>query len=744
MTGHARDCQVELLDGKVLDAQLLIFRPGGLAAVDVELSGGRGRERIAFEHLRTIRLSVPLLLGDDNAPVADVASENSFSIRFSDGKTFAGITRGFVRENAGLFLYLPVANHRELVRCFIPAQHLDRVEFAQIPTSSAASNRQIDAHEPGRVGGTQIKSLPQKNGSVISKAAAAEPAQQHAQTRQEARQRMTLGELLLSAHVVSPTQLDAALRLQAANHERRLGEILLELGSVTATQLQTATLQQAKMLGLKLLSDEELRWEQAALDQIPAELARDIHVLPLRVVDGRLHVAIADPTDPQALSALSFLCKQSPVLEVASPAAIERALEKAYMTLKDDQAVLEEMSPEVEDAVDSARELESSVREAPIVKLVDNMLVEALRKHASDIHLRPAEHVVEQIFRIDGDMTLIRRFNKRLLPGVVGRIKVMGRMDITQRRIPQDGQARIRSEGTWVDLRISVIPTIEGESVVIRVLKPVLDIKDVNHIGLTEGDSKRVGDLLQRSTGMILVTGPTGSGKSSTLYAALKTVISSNVNIITVENPVEYRIQGIEQVPVLVEQGMTFAKALRNILRHDPDVIMIGEIRDAETARIAVESGLTGHLVLSTLHTNSAAGTMSRLLEMGVEDYLLRATLLAIIAQRLVRKICPACKVRDEAGGELRAIFGAAPDEPFYHGAGCAECQQRGYRGRRMTYELMVVTPELRKLIRHEIDAELIQRQAIADEMLPLTQHALALAQAGEISLEEVLATRIQ
>jgi type IV pilus assembly protein PilB len=498
------------------------------------------------------------------------------------------------------------------------------------------------------------------------------------------------------------------------------------------------------MLGLNLLRDEELKWEQAALDQIPSELAHDIHVLPLRVVDGRLHVAIADPTDPQALSALSFLCKQAPVLEMASPAAIERALEKAYITLKDSPALLEVMSPESENPAESLRDLEFPVRQAPIVQLVDNMLIEALRRRASDIHLRPGEHIVEQIFRIDGDMTLIRQFNKKLLPGVVGRIKVMGRMDITQRRIPQDGQARIQSEGNWVDMRISVIPTIEGESVVIRLLKPVLDIKDIHHVGLTEGDGKRVGDLLQRSSGMILVTGPTGSGKSSTLYAALQTVISSNVNIITVENPVEYRIQGIEQVPVLIEQGMTFAKALRNILRHDPDVIMIGEIRDAETAHVAVESGLTGHLVLSTLHTNSAAGTMSRLLEMGVEDYLMRATLLAIIAQRLVRKICSACKVPDEPGGELRAMFGAAPDEPFYHGAGCPECQQRGYRGRRMTYELMVVTPELRRLIKHEIDTDVMQRQAIADGMVPLTQHALSLARAGEISLDETFATRIE
>ncbi|MEO7325942.1 MAG: GspE/PulE family protein [Dokdonella sp.] len=500
----------------------------------------------------------------------------------------------------------------------------------------------------------------------------------------------------------------------------------------------------AQRLGLATLSEEQLICEQSALDQVPAEIARDNHILPLRMQDGRLHVAVSDPTNRESLAMLNFLCKQAPVIEVASVAAIDRAIARAYSTLDDDPTLLEEGPLAEVDTNANTPALEHMAHEAPIVRLVNNILTEAMRRGASDIHLRPGAQFVDLVFRIDGDLVLIRRFTKTLLPAVVGRIKVMGRMDITQRHIPQDGQARVRDGHRAVDLRISVIPTVEGESVVVRLLNPTFELKDINDLGFSEDDCKRFGDLLQRTSGMVLVTGPTGSGKSTTLYAALKTIISGNVNVITVENPVEYRIAGIEQVPVSTERGLTFAKALRNILRHDPDVIMIGEIRDGETAHIAVESGLTGHLVLSTLHTNSAAGTMSRLLEMGVEDYLIRATLLAVVAQRLVRKTCVACKVLDELGGELRTVFHTSPDEPFYHGAGCRECRGRGYRGRRMTYELLVATPELRRLIQRSADAEILERQAVADGMLPLTQHALSLARAGEISLSEAFFTRTE
>jgi type IV pilus assembly protein PilB len=496
----------------------------------------------------------------------------------------------------------------------------------------------------------------------------------------------------------------------------------------------------AQLLGLDVLCEQDLVPEQAALDLVPAEIARAFHMLPLHLADGKLHVAVADPSNREGMSMLGFVCNQVPILKIADAGAIDRAIDRLYPTL--DSPLLED-EVSVLDAEPAVPEnLEVLAQQAPIVRLVGNILVEGIRRHASDIHIRPNGEAVELVFRVDGDMILVRRFNKRLLASVVGRIKVMGRMDITQRRVPQDGQTCIVEGGRRYDLRISVIPTIEGESVVIRVLNPTVEMTDIGSLGMSNGDARHLGDLLSRTSGLVLVTGPTGSGKSTTLFACLKTVMARNVNIITVENPVEYRIPGIEQVPVATEQGMTFAKALRNILRHDPDVIMVGEIRDSETARIAVESGLTGHLVLSTLHTNSAVGTMSRLLEMGTDDYLIRATLLAVIAQRLVRKICPACRVPDEASAELRTSTGAGMHEPFYRGRGCPQCQGRGYRGRRMAYELLTMTPELRQLVTRNIDAERIQRQAIADGMLPLPEHALALARAGEISLSEALVTR--
>jgi len=501
--------------------------------------------------------------------------------------------------------------------------------------------------------------------------------------------------------------------------------------------------QKAELLGLTTLEESQLTPTQAVLDQIPAELAREIHVLPLRMEDGRMHVAIADPTDPDALAMLSFLFNRAPILEVASAEAIDRTIGRVYSTLNDVPVLLDESQPPADDPTTMIAGLERLANDAPIVRLVNNILVEAIRRSASDVHIRPGGEWFDLVFRIDGDLTFVRRIPKKLLMPVVARIKVMGRMDITKHRVPQDGQARMRDGTRAMDMRISVIPTIEGESVVIRLLTPTFELKSIEGLGLSENDTRQLDRLLQRTSGMVLVTGPTGSGKSTTLYAALKTVMAGNVNIITVENPVEYRIAGIQQVPVSIEQGLTFAKALRNILRHDPDVIMVGEIRDNETARIAIESGLTGHLVLSTLHTNSAVGTMSRLIEMGIDDYLIRATLLAVIAQRLVRTICPACREPDEPGAELRALSGAGTEETFYHGAGCNACQGRGYRGRRMSYELLLMTPALRRLIREGVDADAVQQQAIADGMLPLTEHALAMARNGDITLAEAYLTRI-
>jgi type IV pilus assembly protein PilB len=378
----------------------------------------------------------------------------------------------------------------------------------------------------------------------------------------------------------------------------------------------------------------------------------------------------------------------------------------------------------------------------PIVRLVSHILTTAVRRGASDVHIRPGEGDVDLVFRIDGVLVPIRTFSQSLLTMVVGRIKILAGMDITERRLPQDGQARIGVNGRMVDLRISTIPTIHGESVVIRLLNTSVAMKSIADLGMSPQDAARLADACERNQGMILVTGPTGSGKSTTLYAALNTILQRHVNIITVENPVEYHIPGAEQVPINAEVGLTFSRVLRNILRHDPDVIMVGEIRDHETARIAVESALTGHLMLSTLHTNSAAATIARLLEMDVEAYLIRATLLCILSQRLVRLICKDCKAPEPVDPSLREQMGLGAGEVFYAGKGCPACNGTGTRGRRMTYELLFVTPALRQLLVEEADTDAIAARAEADGMVPLPQHALWLARQGLITLYEAFRMR--
>ncbi|MEX0827417.1 MAG: GspE/PulE family protein, partial [Haliea sp.] len=335
-------------------------------------------------------------------------------------------------------------------------------------------------------------------------------------------------------------------------------------------------------------------------------------------------------------------------------------------------------------------------------------------------------------------------FTKGLLSAVVGRIKIIGRMDIAERRLPQDGHAKIIDNGNAVDLRISVIPTVNGESVVIRLLNTQQGLKSIKELGFNENDAETFINLLNKSYGIILVTGPTGSGKSTTLYAALQEVIKSNLNIITVEDPVEYHIEGIEQIQVNTAPGFTFAKALRHILRHDPDVIMVGEIRDQETAKIAIESALTGHLVLSTLHTNDAPGAISRLLEMGIDPFLLNGALLGVFAQRLLRRNCPHCLAEENPEPRLLKALGITEPHKFYAGTGCEKCNDTGYRGRMAAYELLSITPSMHALIDRRAALEEIRGQAMKDGMVPLTQNALDQALQKKTSLAEVYRVRLE
>lgn len=553
--------------------------------------------------------------------------------------------------------------------------------------------------------------------------------------------RLRLGEILVRDGVLSEPDLNTALSQQATDPAIRIGQLLLDQGKLTEAQLYRALAERMQVPFVGLL---EFDFDPAAIGLLTPDLARRHGVVPLYIENDVLVVATDNPANTDLLDILSFATGHMVSLTVATPEEIDYAISSFYAPF-DEETVRQEaerLKGSDKDSSD-ARHLQKLGREKPVVRLVHNILLDAIRRRASDIHIRPLEHTADLIFRIDGNLIKVRDFPRAMLLSIVNRIKILGGMDIAERRLPQDGRARIVNRGKIIDLRLSVIPAIHGESVVIRILDISNGMRKLEQIGFHPDDEQRVRNLLHQNQGLVLVTGPTGSGKSTTLYAAMQEVDRDNVNIITVEDPVEYHLNGINQIQVNPQTGYTFARALRHILRHDPDVIMVGEIRDGETARMAVESALTGHLVLTTLHTNSAATSVTRLLEIGVDGYLVSATLSAVLAQRLVRLNCPHCKVEEEPSDSVRQELGVAAEESFSQGSGCEHCFNTGFHGRRAVYELLVLSPAIRSMVKPGVDPLEIEEQAKKEGMRSLTQQALALAREGLIPLSEVFRVRL-
>ncbi len=500
----------------------------------------------------------------------------------------------------------------------------------------------------------------------------------------------------------------------------------------------------ARSLGLPFVQLSAFDIPQDLISMVPVNVARDHELIPLMICNEKLVVAMHNPMDQEALATLSFLSGRMVEETVASRTDIQYAITRFYGP-GEDESVLQDINIPESKSGDSISDAEilRLAGERPTVRLVHHMVLDAVNSRASDIHIRPCEDRTDLLFRIDGSLIHIRSFNQTLLPAVVSRIKILSGMNVAEHRLPQDGQARVQHLGRVIDMRVSVIPSIYGESVVIRILDKSLSLRKMTDVGFTPSDLTLFSSHLHKSHGLILVTGPTGCGKSTTLYAALQDVINTGNNIITVEDPVEYHVDGLMQIQVNHAIGYSFARALRHILRHDPDIIMVGEIRDMETARMAVESSLTGHIVLSTLHTNSASTSVTRLIEMGVEPYLVNTSLLAILAQRLVRRNCQYCIAEETVSDDVKLDLDIKPDEVFWRGAGCEHCHKTGYHGRMVVYELLTVTPDMRKLIQPHAEAASIERQAIIDGMLPLTQMALQAARERKTSIEEVYRSRI-
>src|SRR5690349_6479826 len=555
--------------------------------------------------------------------------------------------------------------------------------------------------------------------------------------------RKRLGEILIERGKLDQATLERALRLQQESEER-LGALLVTLGVVAQRDVADAL---AEQLALPLVDAQSYPEFPILEERVSTRFLRETRVLPLAEDDNTLALAMADPTDEYAIGAFRMVTGRDVRPMVAIPSELEAAIERLYGSGKTAQG---EVMGGVETRVDDldfdadVQQLKDLASEAPVIRLVSLTITNALEMRASDIHVEPFENRLAVRYRVDGVLHDIESPPKRLAAAVISRIKIMANLDIAERRLPQDGRIRLRVQGKEIDLRVSTVPTMHGESVVMRILDKGGVALDFHKLGFMEDTLKAFIEVLMQPHGILLVTGPTGSGKTTTLYTALDRLNQPDVKILTVEDPVEYQMVGINQIQVKPQIDLTFANALRSIVRQDPDVIMIGEIRDLETAQIAVQSALTGHLVLSTVHTNDAASTVNRLLDMGVDDYLLTSTVVGILAQRLVRTLCPACKASYTALPEVVAELGLSKfagggDITLYHAKGCKQCANTGYVGRISIIEMMPMTDGMRTLVMRHANANELRAQAIKDGMVTMYEDGMRKALRGVTTFEEVL-----
>jgi len=550
-----------------------------------------------------------------------------------------------------------------------------------------------------------------------------------------------LGALLIAEGLLTDAQLDAALAEQTRTH-KPLGRLLVESGTISEAEL-VRTL--ARQVGLEFvdLSDRTLDGTVAGL--VSESLARRYQAIPIGWEDGRLVVAMADPSNVFAVDDIRALAAAEVKTVVATATQIIETIDQFYRMDSDVDAVVQAAADEQADDLDPAL-LGDLLEDAPIVKFVNLLVNQAVQDRASDIHVEPAEHDLRIRFRIDGVLHEVMRSPRSIQAGVISRLKVMADINIAERRIPQDGRISMTLNGRQIDLRVATLPTVYGEKVVMRVLDKGQALLRLEELGFIPETLERYEHSYKKPYGAILVTGPTGSGKSTTLYATLNQVNDASRNIITVEDPVEYRLAGVNQVQIHPKAGLTFASALRSILRSDPDVVLVGEIRDRETAIIAVEAALTGHLLLSTLHTNDAASTPLRLVEMGVEPFLVTSALDSVVGQRLARRLCDKCKEPHQASEAELVEAGFLSDDlaqgdwPTVHRAiGCTACGRTGYRGRFAIHEVMTITEDIERLIIERRSTEDIQKMAMMQGMITMRQDGLRKVARGLTSLEEIL-----
>lgn len=553
--------------------------------------------------------------------------------------------------------------------------------------------------------------------------------------------RVRIGDLLLSQGMITQQQLDTALSEQKIR-KTKLGETLIALGYVSQKDFSDVL---SRQLGVESVDLRKEGLQDAAIRLVPEDIMKKYELVPFAIDENNsniLKIAMSDPMYLPAIDDVSLITGMEVVPYFAPTAQIAMQIDRMFGKKQAMEAAAQyqlEHADELREEEESASNAE--VDNAPIVKIVRTMLEQAIRQGASDIHIEPLERNLRIRYRIDGALREVMDYNTTLLPAMVARVKIMSGLDISEKRKPQDGRLTLQVDNREYDVRVSVLPTVFGEKTVMRLTAKDGLSREKKYLGLTPEDEERLDGILKNPHGIILVTGPTGSGKSTTCYTVLSELNREEVNIITVEDPVEANVDGVNQVQVNVKADLTFANALRSILRQDPDIIMIGEIRDGKTAGIAVKASITGHLVISTLHTNSTAASITRLIDMGVEPYLIGDSVVGIIAQRLVRKLCPKCRKAREATDQEKKLLmvPASMPQTVYEPVGCEDCGGIGYRGRTAIYEIMPVTAKLRNRIHDKVTADELQEIAVSEGMSTLRMAAAKKVKEGITSCAEMI-----
>jgi len=552
-----------------------------------------------------------------------------------------------------------------------------------------------------------------------------------------------LGGVLVDGGAIDRRSLDRARRV-ATDTGARLDQVLTQLGLISDRGLAEAM---AHLIAAPVIGTADYPETPLFPDRLKPKFLRRARALPIAATDERATLAMADPLDVFTRNAIATALGRPVAVAVAVPIELEAAFDRLYAEtadIADAGEVLDEMAPDTEPAEEDAERLKDLASEAPVIRLVNQLIARAVETHASDVHLEPFPDRLRVRYRYDGVLHEVEPPPARLQAAIISRVKIMARLDIAERRLPQDGRIKLTVRGHEIDFRVSTIPSLYGEKAVLRVLDRTAVEFDFARLGLPQAVREGFVGALDQPNGMVLVTGPTGSGKTTTLYTGLLKLNTVTRNVVTVEDPIEYQLTGINQIQVKPQIGLNFASLLRSILRQDPDVIMIGEIRDLETAQIAVQAALTGHLMLSTVHTNSAASTLTRLRDMGLEDYLMTATLKAVLAQRLVRRLCPVCKTADPTPSALIERLGLerlAPADAItlFHPRGCPECRGTGFRGRRAIAELLVPNRTIDRLIFDGADDAAIERAAVEQGMRPIFDSGLSAVIEGDTTIEEVV-----